>query len=215
MAVEFPANPASIELKVEQRKLWWQADQVRLVEDRHVSADIWEPERCRPEHRHVSDLSVTLVQLDRERQLLDSITMGAWVVDFIAEAVDGHAGNLHPQLERRISRGPARMLVVQDFEVSAEWRGQYVGTALLASGLMEFAQAARFAVCRPSLEQLACQYTDRLEAEEALERWTSLLESVGFWEWRGAYVVDLRDRALLGARGKLLDRLVGDDEATR
>ena len=200
--VALPANPMSIELTITHRRLWWQTnDEDHSPEHWDVSADVWNLDLCRMEHRHVADISLAVADLHRDRHLMDSLVLGEWALEFIAETVvDLADGKLNPELDSQISPGTPRMVILRQFELANVWRGHGLGSALVAAALDAFSATARLAVCRISPTDFADQTADRISAELASVRMGALLERVGFRIWRGVHFVDLRNPALVDAR---------------
>lgn len=205
---ELPANPMSIELNVTHRMLWWQTlEEDDLPEHWHVSADVWKLDVCRAEHRHVGDFALVVADLNGDRNLLDSIELGEWALEFIAETViDLAEGTLVPDLDDQISEGLPRMVILKRFELAESWRGHGLAAPLIAAALGRFATTARLAVCRLSPADFRATAADRVSAELACLRMGALLEGIGFYLWRGVYVVDLRDPALADASFDSLER---------
>lgn len=198
---DLPASPLSISLTISHRRLWWQVDdEDHLPERWNVSADVWQLGAC-PDHlRHVGDISLVIADLRRERNLLDSVDLGEWALEFIAETViDPAQGLLHPELDAQIGPGVARMIVLREWSLTEPWRGHGLGRSLIAGVLRVFAPSARLAACRVSPLDFAAVAPDRVAAELASVRVGASLESIGFRQWRGIHVVDLGDPALLGA----------------
>lgn len=198
--VDLPANPMSIELTIFHRRLWWQTNEEDHSPERwDVSADIWDLDLCEPELRHVADISLAVADLHRDRHFMDSLVLGEWALEFIAETVvDLADGKLHEELDAEISPGPPRMVIVRYFELAEAWRGHGLAGPLVAAALDSFSATARLAVARISPTEFECE--DRLTAELASVRTGGVLEEVGFRIWRGVHFVDLRDPALVDAR---------------
>lgn len=206
---DLPANPMSIELSVTHRMLWWQTvEEDDLPEHWHVSADVWNLDLCRPEHRHVGDFSLAVADLDGDRNLLDSVELGEWALEFIAETVlDLSEGTLVAELDDQIGVGQPRMVILRRFELARAWRGFGLAGPLIAAALERFAATARLAVCRISpADFIEEQGGDRVSAELACLRLGALLERIGFYLWRGVYVIDLHDPALTDASLEPLER---------
>ncbi len=205
---DLPANPMSIELSVTHRMLWWRTvDEDDLPEHWHVSADVWNLDVCDREHRHVGDFSLAVADLNGERNLLDSIELGEWALEFIAETViDLAEGTLVPELDEQISEGLPRMVILRRFELAESWRGHGMAGPLIAAALGRFSTTARLAVCRLSPADFLSSCTDRFAAELTCLRLGALLERIGFYLWRGVYVVDLRDPTLTDASFDPLER---------
>ncbi|MBB5791645.1 hypothetical protein [Jiangella mangrovi] len=205
---DLPANPMSIELSVTHRMLWWQTvDEDDLPEHWHVSADVWNLDLCRPEHRHVGDFSLAVADLNGDRNLLDSVELGEWALEFIAETVlDLAEGTLVAELDDQISDGLPRMVILRRFELAPAWRGFGLAGPLIAASLERFAATARLAVCRISPADFFGVAGDRVSAELTCLRLGALLERIGFYLWRGVYVVDLRNTALTDASLEPLER---------
>lgn len=205
---DLPANPMSIELSVTHRMLWWQTvEEDDLPETWHVSADVWKLDVCRREHRHVADLSISVADLNSDRNLLDSIDLGEWALEFIAETVlDLAEGTLVADLDDQISDGLPRMVILRWFELAQVWRGFGLAGPLIAASLERFAATARLAVCRISPADFVGKGCDRVSAELTCLRLGALLERIGFYLWRGVYVVDLHDPALIDASFEPLER---------
>ncbi|MQA09896.1 MAG: hypothetical protein GEU98_15355 [Pseudonocardiaceae bacterium] len=206
MLPAMPAKPMSIELNFRHRRLWW-----RLDDDDHrperweVSADVWYLDHCPAEARHVGDISIVIADLTRERNLLDSAEL-EWALEFIAETViDTANGGLHPELDKTISPGQPRMLVLRHIELTPPWRGYGLAGPLLASALLTLGQSARLAACRVSPLEFGSICPDRVSAELASVRMGRMLERIGFQRWRGVHVVDLRQLALRDAGFELLE----------
>lgn len=200
-----PAGPLSIELTLSHRRLWWRIDdEDEQPEQWHASADVSPPTPCPEELRHVGDISLAIADLTRERNLLDSVVLGEWAIEFIAETVIEPAhGKLHPELDRELSAGPPRMVIVRRVELTEAWRGHGLGSALIAGTLRILAPNARLAACRVSPLDFPCA-DDRVSAELASIRGGAMLEHIGFRRWNGVHIVDLRDPALVDARMAVL-----------
>ncbi|PZF82958.1 hypothetical protein C1I92_14325 [Jiangella anatolica] len=198
----------SIELSVTHRMLWWQTvEEDDLPEHWQVSADVWSLDMCPPEHRHVADFSIAVADLNGDRNLLDSIELGEWALEFIAETViDLSAGTLLPELDQQISDGLPRMVILRRFELAPAWRGFGLAGPLIAAALERFATTARLAVCRFSPADFYAVSAGRVEAELTCLRLGALLERIGFYLWRGVYVVDLRNPTLTDASFEPLER---------
>ena len=205
---DLPANPMSIELSVMHRMLWWQTvEEDDLPEHWQVSADVWGLDVCRSDHRHVGDISLAVADLNCDRNLLDSIELGEWALEFIAETViDLADGTLVPELDAQISDGLPRMVILCSFELAEAWRGFGLAGPLIASALERFAHTARLAVCRISPADFLAEAPDRVSAELACLRLGALLERIGFYLWHGVYVVDLRNSELIDASLGPLER---------
>lgn len=170
-----------------------------------VSADVWELGVCPERYRHVGDISMVIADLRRERNLLDSVELGEWALEFIAETViDPAKGLLHPELDAQIAPGPARMIILREWSLTEPWRGHGLGCSLIAGVLRTLAPTARLAACRVSPLDFA-DAPDRVTAELASVRVGASLERIGFHRWCGVHVVDLRNPALLDARMGLID----------
>jgi hypothetical protein len=198
----------SVELTVSHRLLWWQtvADD-DLPEHWRVSADVWDLDVCAPENRHVADMTLAVADLDSERNLLDSIELGEWALEFIAETViDLADGTLVPELDEQISDGPPRMVIMCWFELAEAWRGHGLAAPLIAAALERFSNNARLAVCRISPGDFRSRGQDRVSAELTCLRLGSLLERIGFFLWNGVYVVDLKNQDLIDASLGPLER---------
>ncbi|WP_157574837.1 hypothetical protein [Jiangella muralis] len=205
---DLPANPMSVELTVRHRMLWWQtmADD-DLPEHWEVSADVWDLDVCDPRYRHVSDIKLAVADLDGERNLLDSIELGEWALEFIAETIiDLADGTLVPELDARVGEGPSRMVIVGWFEVAEAWRGHGLAAPLIAAALERFSNNARLAVCRLSPADFRSRGQDRVAAELTCLRLGALLERIGFFLWNGVYVVDLKNQDLIDASLGPLER---------
>ncbi|NEE03927.1 N-acetyltransferase [Phytoactinopolyspora halotolerans] len=210
-----PANPLSIELSITNSALWWQAgDDDDVLEHWEVSADVWDYEACSPRHRHVGGMSLVVADLDRDRNLLDEIEPEQGPLEYIAESViDLADGVLVPELDTCITPGVPRMVIIRWFELAPEWRGHGLAGPLIAAALDRFARTARLAVCRIAPSCLPIGSVDPVAAEFACTRLSDLLESVGFFHWKGVHVVDLNDPTLRDASLGLVrqwapDRLV-------
>lgn len=203
-----PANPLSIELSFRHRRLWWQIDDEDHMPERwDVSADVWELGACSDVPRHVGDISLVIADLCRERNLLDSMEVGEWALEFIAETViDPAQGLLHPELDQQLSQGTARMVILRDVMLAPAWQGHGLGGALMAGALRALAPGARLAACRISPLDFADSAPDRVSAELASVRMAALLERIGFQPWREVHVVDLKNPLLLDARMDLFER---------
>lgn len=207
-ARDLPASPLSISLTITHRRLWWQIDDEDQIPERwDVSADVWELGCCPKAARHVGDISIVIADLRRESTMLDSLDLGEWALEFIADMViDPAQGLLHPELDEQISDGTARMLVLKEFALTEAWRGHGLGASLIAGVLRTLSPGARLAACRVSPLDFAEAAPDRMSAELASMRVGAILESIGFQQWRGVHVVDLRGRALINARMGLIER---------
>lgn len=200
MVPALPENPLSIELTVSHRRLWWHvAEEDEQPELWDVSADIWRMSRCSEAERHVADINLAIADLSGEQNLLDSVGLGEWALEFIAETVIEPTGRLHHDLERRISPGPPRLVVLRRIVVAQAWRGHGLAPALIASALRILAPTARLAVCRVSPTDFHRPGQDRMAAEVATLRAGAMLEHIGFDRWREVHFIDLRSRALLDA----------------
>lgn len=208
MVPDLPANPLSIELTTAHRRLWWQVDD----EDQqpatwHASADVWQLEVCPDECRHVGDVELAMADFTPERNLLDSIVVGEWAMEFLAETVlEPSLGRLHPELDELLDPGPPRMLVIRRIELAEPWRGHGLGAALLGSVVRIFGPDIRLAACRVSQLDFQLPGQDRITAELHAVRAARMLERIGFVPWRGVHVVGPTHPALLDARTELLDR---------
>jgi GNAT superfamily N-acetyltransferase len=198
--IEMPGNPLSIELTISNRSLWWHiADDDDQPERWDVSADVWALDNV-PDHvRHVGDIELVVADLTGEQNLLDSIEMGQWALEFIAEIVIEPSGRLHRELDQRISDGPPRMVVVRHVTVADGWRGHGLGPVLLAGALRRVSPTARLAACRVSPTDFQRAGEDRLQAEFQSVRAAAMLERIGFTRWREVHILDLRDPALIDA----------------
>ncbi|MEU0469549.1 MULTISPECIES: hypothetical protein [Amycolatopsis] len=215
MVPDLPANPLSIELELKHRRFWWQIDdEDEQPEQWDARAEVSELDVCPDELRHVGDIALVIADLTKERNLLDSVVLGEWALEFIAETViDPDQGKLHPELDARISQGPPRMVILRRIELTEPWRGHGLGAALIASALRILSPNARLAACRVSPLDFALPGADRITAELSSLRAGAMLESIGFQRWRGVHLVDLRNPALVDARMELLDQWwPGQDE---
>ncbi|WP_152690693.1 hypothetical protein [Jiangella alkaliphila] len=205
---DLPANPMSVELTVSHRLLWWQTmSDDDLPEHWHVSADVWDLDVCPPGSRHVADIELAVADLDSERNLLDSIELGEWALEFIAETIlDLADGTLVPELDEKIGAGPPRMVIVRWFELAEAWRGHGLAAPFIAAALERFSSNARLAVCRISPGDFSSRGQDRISAELTCLRLGSLLERIGFFQWNGVYVVDLQNQELTDASLGPLER---------
>ncbi|TDD64770.1 hypothetical protein E1262_27155 [Jiangella aurantiaca] len=211
---DLPVNPMSIALTVSHRMLWWQTmDEDDNPAHWRVSADV-DPQACCPvEYRHVGDCSLLVADLDPTRNMLDSVELDEWDLEFIGETVlDLADGTLVPALDQQIVEGPPQMVILTHFELAAPWRGHGLAAPLIAATLARFAPTARLAVCRISPARFLAQHADRLAAELASVRLGALLERIGFFLWRDVYVVDLRNDDLTDAGLALLQRWVPQDD---
>ncbi|MQA10722.1 MAG: hypothetical protein GEU98_19645 [Pseudonocardiaceae bacterium] len=208
MAPDLPANPLSIELTVRHRRLWWHIDdEDHLPERWDVSADVGAFRPCPDNARHVADISLAIADLTQGRNLLDSVTLGEWALEFIAETViDTAEGRLLPDLDVRIAAGTPRMVILRDVTLTPLWRGHGLGGSLIAGALRTLAHAARLAACRVSPTDFLPVSPDRVSAELASVRIAEMLERIGFERWNGVHIVDLQNPALLDARMELLTR---------
>ncbi|PWV74769.1 hypothetical protein SAMN05421630_10884 [Prauserella marina] len=206
-APDLPANPLSIRLSIKHERLWWHIDdEDHLPEQWEVSADVWDLDLCPAPLRHVADISLVIADLQRDRNLLDSIALGEWALEFIAETVlESTDGNLHPELDEQISKGPPRMVILRDVTVATHWRGHGLAGPLVAGALRTLAPTARLAAARVSPVDFRGQSPDRISAELASVRMAGMLERIGFYPWREVHVLDLRNPALLEARMSLLN----------
>ncbi|GAB2959921.1 hypothetical protein GCM10027097_06000 [Amycolatopsis acidiphila] len=207
MVPDLPASPLSIELNLSHRRFWWQIDdEDEQPEQWHASADISPLDVCPEELRHVGDISLVIADLTKERNLLDSVVLGEWALEFIAETViDPDEGKLHPELDKQISPGPPRMVILRRVELVEGWRGHGLGAALVASALRILAPDARIGACRVSPLDFPSP-GGRVAAELASVRAGAMLEGIGFRRWNGVHIIDLRDPALLDARMEILDQ---------
>jgi len=204
---ELPGNPLSIELTVSHRRLFWHTDEGDDYPERwNASADIWSLDASREGHRHVGDIEFVIADLVAERNLLDSVSLGEWALEFLAETVLDPSGRLHPELDAETSAGPSRMVILRRVVVAEPWRGHGLAGALIAGALRILAPTARLAVCRVSPLDFTRTHPDRVSAELASVRAGALLERIGFRRWREAHVVDLKNPELLDARMDLLSR---------
>lgn len=205
--VGLPVNPLSITLTVRHQRLWWQIDDDHMPEKWDVSADVWELGVCAEAFRHVADISLVIADLRRERNLLDTMDVGEWALEFIAETViEPTQGLLHPELDAQLSGGPARMVILRDVYLTPPWRGHGLGGPLLAGALRALAPNARLAACRISPLDFARAAPDRVSAELASVRMAGMFERIGFRRWRDVHIVDLNDPLLLDARMGLFER---------
>ncbi|PXY24864.1 hypothetical protein DI005_30610 [Prauserella sp. PE36] len=206
-APDLPANPLNIRLSIRHDRLWWHIDdEDHLPERWDVSADVWELELCPEPFRHVGDISLVIADLQRERNLLDSVALGEWALEFIAETVlDSADGRLHPELDAQLSEGPPRMVILRDVTLGTQWRGHGLAGPLIAGALRTLAPTARLAACRLSPADFRGSAPDRVSAELAAVRMAGMLERIGFYRWREVHVLDLRNPALLEARMSLLN----------
>ncbi|RBM13592.1 hypothetical protein DI005_30560 [Prauserella sp. PE36] len=215
MVPDLPANPLSVELTLRHRRLWWHTeDQDEDPERWDVSADVWWLDVCPDDQRHVGDLAFAAADLFRDRDLLEAAALGRWVQDFLVQAVSLGDRRLHPELAERIGPGPERFVIVRRVEITEDWRGHGVGASLLAGALRVMARSARFALCRPSAADFGGDGADETAAELDAARAGAALARIGFWRWRGVYVVDLGDQTLLDARKDLTDRWWPDGDRT-
>ncbi|GAB3585112.1 hypothetical protein GCM10027445_62130 [Amycolatopsis endophytica] len=215
MVPDLPANPLSIELTLTHRRFWWQIDdEDEQPEQWDASADVSELDVCPDDLRHVGDIALVIADLTKERNLLDSVVLGEWALEFIAETVmDPDQGKLHPELDARISQGPPRMVILRRIDLTEPWRGHGLGAALIASALRILSPNARLAACRVSPLDFTVPGADRITAELSSLRAGAMLESIGFHRWRGVHLVDLRNPTLVDARMDLLDQWwPGQDE---
>lgn len=204
---QLPANPLSINLTFEHRRLWWQTDDEDHMPERwSVSADV-DGARCAPGGKHVADFSLVIADLCRERSLLDAPDLGDWAMEFIAETViDLAQGRLHPALDDKISPGVARMVIVRRVVLTPPWRGHGLGGALLAGALRALSHGARLAVARVSPLEFLDSSPDKTSAELASIRFGALLERIGFERWREVHFVDLQHPQLLDARMAMFEQ---------
>ncbi|MDQ0377808.1 hypothetical protein [Amycolatopsis thermophila] len=208
MVPDLPANPLSIELTLTHRRFWWRIDdEDEQPEQWDASADVSDLDVCPEDLRHVGNIALVIADLTKERNLLDSVVLGEWALEFIAETViDPDQGKLHPELDARISQGPPRMVILRRIELTEPWRGHGLGAALIAGALRILAPNARLAACRVSPLDFAHPGADRISAELSSLRAGAMLESIGFHRWRGVHLVDLRNPALVDARMDLLEQ---------
>ncbi|MFB9727499.1 hypothetical protein [Haloechinothrix salitolerans] len=210
---QLPANPLSINVKLEHQRLWWQTDDEDHMPERwSVSADVVDAP-CPPENRHVADFSLVIADLRRERNLLDAPDLGDWAMEFIAETlIDPAEGRLHPDLDHKITPGIARMVIVRHVAVTPPWQGHGLGGALLAGALRAFAPSARLAVARVSPLDFINSSPDKVSAELASIRFGTLLERIGFEQWREVHFVDLQHPQLLDVRMELFEQYDDNSE---
>lgn len=195
-----PATPLAIELTVRHRRPWWRVED---WEQWQVSADVSSLVPCGEVFRHVADLAIDLVDLQR----CASDNGGGWAERFVAEAVvDQRTGRLHPELEERAGDGVARVVILRSISVAKSWRGQGLAGVLIAAALRTWAHSARLGVCHVAVEDFADLCPDQVAAKLAVARMVSMLERLGFSRWRGAHVVDLSDPALVDARLAIIGR---------
>lgn len=203
-----PANPLSIELTFQHRRLWWQVgDRDDRPEQWGVSADVNQLIPCGEVFRHVGDLSITIADVRRDRSSIDARDTGQWVSEFLAESVLDHEdGRLHPELEDRIGPGVPRMVILQKIAIAQSWRGHGLAEVLTAGALSALAHNSRLAACRISPGDFADTCPDPMAADLASVRMSGMLERLGFFRWRGVHVVDLNDPALLDACHRVIGR---------
>ncbi|NIH82180.1 hypothetical protein [Amycolatopsis viridis] len=208
MVPALPANPLSIELTLTHRRFWWRIDdEDEEPEQWDASADISHLERCRDDLRHVGDIVFAVADLTRKRNLLDSVVLGEWALEFIAETViDPDRGGLHPELDSMISDGPPRLIVLRSIGIEEPWRGHGLGAALTASALRIMAPHARLAVCRVSPQEFRGGGASREAAETTALRAAAKLERAGFRRWRGVHIVDLGSPGSVHPRADVLDQ---------
>jgi GNAT superfamily N-acetyltransferase len=199
--VQLPANPLSIELTMTSQDLWWQTkDDTDGLEYWQVSADVWELDPCPPERRHVGLFRLAVAELNSEQNMLDALAVGEWLFEYIAETVLNLSdGRLLPELDAQVSAGVERMVILCGFELEEAWRGHGLAAPLIGATLARFSETARLAVCRVSPADFNDECPDRISAELTCLRLGALLERIGFFLWKGVYVVDLKDRALADA----------------
>lgn len=199
-----PTNPLAIELSVHHRRLWWQTtDEDETPEKWDVSADIWRLGVCADEQRHVGKIDFAIADLTGEANLLDSIDLGEWAMEFIGETVLDETGRLVPELEQRITPGPPRLVVLRRVSLSESWRGHGLAGVLIAGALRVMKAQARLAACRISAADFLGHDGGgddaRLMAELDAVRAGAILERIGFWRWRDVHLIDLRNTALIDA----------------
>lgn len=202
-----PADPMGIELRVTHQRQWWRTDDDDENPERwYISADIGGADGGRDPARHVGDIAVAMVDLQRDRNLFDSLSDDEWGLEFIAETVlDLAKGRLLPAAEEQVAAtadGPERMVILRHLHLAEPWRGQGLGGLLVAGALRTLARGARVAVCRVSPSDFA---GDRLGAELASARMGGMLERIGFRRWHDVHLVGLQDPALLDARMTLFE----------
>jgi GNAT superfamily N-acetyltransferase len=203
-----PANPLSIELTTTNRRLWWpESDEDGQPEKWDVSADVWDLDLCAEEERHVADIGLAIADLTRTPNLLDSVVLGEWALDFISGMVsEPDSGRLHPELEAKIGHGPPRLVVLRRLSVAEPWRGHGLGAALVAGALRAMAPMARLAACRVSRFDFRSSSPDRISAELTSVRAGTMLEGIGFCRWHGVHIVDPRSPRLSEAPTELLNK---------
>ncbi|PXY16611.1 hypothetical protein BAY60_36080 (plasmid) [Prauserella muralis] len=215
MIPDLPANPLSIELSLSHRRLWWHIEpQDEDPEPWEISADVWEPNPCPANLRHVADLSLVATDVAHRRSLLDTVPLGEPIRAFLDEAVDADTRRLHPELDNCLSPGPERFLIVRRVEVTEQWQGHGLAAALLAGSLRMMSKVARCGVAGPTTADFADEAIDEVTAALSSARATGLLERIGFWRWRSAHVIDLRSPTLLAPREDILERWWPDDLGT-
>lgn len=207
MTRQIPCDPLSIELAVTHRRLWWQIDEGDVIPQRwEISVDVPTTVDCPAESRHVADISIDQADFGGTQNLLDTLTLEDWALEFIAETIlQPPDDDLHPDLDAQISDGPHRMLILRTITLTEPWRGHGLSGPLIASALGVLAPAARLAVCRISPADFG-RGNDRLSAELASVRMGEMLKRIGFTIWRSLHVLDLTDPVLYAARSALFDR---------
>lgn len=202
MHSDLPADPLSIRLSVSYQGLWWQIDGERERPER------WIVTATAESAGHVGDISLAIADLTVEPELFDVAILGDWVQEFLAEAVaDPIHGTLVPELEQRISAGPAYLVVLRRVTLAEPWRGHGLGSALTAGALRIFARYTRFAACRVSPAAFAAP--SQISAGQASRGAAGMLEAIGFRRWRDVHIVDVRDPSLLDARNRVRERWQG------
>jgi GNAT superfamily N-acetyltransferase len=216
MEPNLPANPLSISLSTrkvanikvatESQRLWWpDGGDDPQPEQWNVSADVWDLDFCTEQERHVADIGLAITDLTRPPNLLDSVVLGERALDFISAMVTNQdEGRLPPELEGAISKGPPRVAVLRHVHVTAPWRGQGLGLALIAGALNGMGPMARLAMCRTHWHDFRSSSPDRASAQRMAERARIVLERIGFFRWHGVHLVDLRSPRLTEAREELL-----------
>jgi hypothetical protein len=148
-----PANPMSIELTMATTQVWWQARQRQEDRPEHwkVSADVWASVACEPQHRHVGDFELAVVNVNANRHPLDPMELGGWAVEFMEHGLpDGPEDAIFAKRGAQVKGRDPKVAFLRGFKLAGGWQGHGLAGPLIAATLDRFSGIAQLGVCRVS-----------------------------------------------------------------
>jgi hypothetical protein len=206
----------SIELTMATTQVWWQARQRQEDRPEHwkVSADVWASVACEPQHRHVGDFQLAVVNVNANRHPLDPMELGGWAVEFMEHGLpDGPEDAIFAKRGAQVKGRDPKVAFLRGFKLAGGWQGHGLAGPLIAATLDRFSGIAQLGVCRVSGADFIDDSPGRTSAELTCTRVQALLEEIGFYRWREVHVLDLRTWDMSAADLWRLDRWAPANES--